>query len=373
MASYHQPPIGPEHFADILAQAQGMRGTESSIRNPGSEREEEITLVGHRTRAAGATAETMGAGSQAGSPPITSPPPEAHRVAERDPDYFLHETRILRSPAYRTERADLESEPAGSYFDHPAAEQLPLLTYEYDAQTTVITRIGELGTRDMLVMSVLSQAFYVAGCPGDNTLWGDPVTMGNIARLLGMHPEGATRLIRASVERLSTARVRFKIAQTDADASGGAVATRGEVTVGFLANFGWRERKQRGRTVDRDNFIQLDQAMADLIRAGQFTFLKAEVLRALRRQPLALKLYAWARTHRPDDRGRIFYGVGKLAQQLGCSDKNSTRRRRKVMEAAEAVCAAAPAEFPGFETREGRHDHVLVLRKRVRVPERIAS
>jgi hypothetical protein len=99
------------------------------------------------------------------------------------------------------------------------------------------------------------------------------------------------------------------------------------------------------------------------------TFLKADVLRSLRRQPMALKLYAWGRTHRPDDRGRIFYNVSKLAQRLGCSDQNSTRRRRKVLEAVEAVCAAAPDEFTGYEIRQGRHDQVLTLKKKLRRPE----
>jgi hypothetical protein len=297
------------------------------------------------------------------------------RIDHRDagPEYFLHETEMLRRPVYRTERGDSDDDPSGSYFDQPTAGQLPLLTYEYDPDTTVISRIGELGTRDMLVMAVLSQAFYANGCPDDNLVRGDEATLGYVARQLGMHPEGATRLIRSSIERLSTARVKIKLSDVDRDAAGGAVSTRGEVTVGFLSNFGWRERKQRGQKMNRDNFIQLDQAMADLIRKGRFTFLRADALRALRRQPMALKLYAWGRTHRPDDRGRIFYNVSKLAQRLGCSDQNSTRRRRKVLEAVEAVCRVAPDEFTGFELRQGRHDQVLTLRKKLRRPEELSA
>lgn len=280
-----------------------------------------------------------------------------------DPDWLLHETQLLRQPVYRTERVNADDEAPGSYFADPAADQLPLLTYEYNPQTTVISRIGELGTRDMLVMAVLSQAFFASGCPANNKISGDAATLGHIARQLGMHPEGATRLIRASIERLSTARVKVKLNSVDQAAPGGPATTQVEVTVGFLANFGSRERKQKGVSVKRDNYIQLDQAMADLIRAGEFTFLRAEALRALRRQPLALKLYAWARTHRPDERGRIFYGVTKLAKQLGCSDQNSTRRRRKVVEAVDAVCAVAPDEFPGYELQAGRFDQTLVLRR----------
>lgn len=298
----------------------------------------------------------------------TAPAPQPMRVVARpsspdDPDWLLHESQLLRHPVYRTERADAEDDPPGSYFDQPTADQLPLLTYEYDPETTVISRIGELGTRDMLVMAVLSQAFFANDCPADNKIHGDHATMGYIARQLGMHPEGATRLIRSSIERLSTARVKIKLHDSEKLTNGDSKVTRGEVTIGFLSNFGWRERKQKGVAVKRDNFIQLDQAMADLIRIGQFTFLRAEVLRALRRQPLALKLYAWARTHRPDDRGHIFYGVSRLTRQLGCSDQNSTRRRKKLIDAVEAVCAAAPEEFLGYELRQGRSDHVVVLRK----------
>lgn len=171
----------------------------------------------------------------------------------------------------------MQHDPPASYFDNPAADQLPVLTYEYDPQTTVISRIGELGTRDMLVMAVLSQAFFANGCPADNKIHGDHATLGYIARQLGMHPEGATRLIRSSIERLSTARVKVKVHDVDKRAVGGTATTRGEVTVGFLANFGSRERKQKGVAVKRDNYIQLDQAMADLIRAGEFTLSSARI------------------------------------------------------------------------------------------------
>jgi hypothetical protein len=331
---------GPTALGDILAEALRVRGDGPPV-DADNDREDGITGV----------VEVRG----------TVVP---HRGADGDdPDWLLHETQLLRQPVYRTERADAEDDPPASYFDNPAADQLPLLTYEYDPQTTVISRIGELGTRDMLVMAVLSQAFFANGCPADNKVHGDHATLGYIARQLGMHPEGATRLIRSSIERLSTARVKVKVHDVDKRAVGGTATTRGEVTVGFLANFGSRERKQKGVAVKRDNYIQLDQAMADLIRAGEFTFLRAEALRALRRQPLALKLYAWARTHRPDERGRIFYGVSRLAKQLGCSDQNSTRRRRKMVEAVEAVCGVAGDEFPGYELRVGRTDQTLVLRK----------
>jgi hypothetical protein len=337
---------GPLSFSDIMAQMLEERTQATSRRSATAELERELDTDAK----------------------VLSGRPVERRVVA-GPEYLLHETEMLRRPVYRTERSDSDDDPPASYFDQPAAHQLPLLTYEYDADTTVISRIGELGTRDMLVMSVLSQAFYANGCPDDNLVRGDEATLGYVARQLGMHPEGATRLIRSSIERLSTARVKIKLSDVNRDVEGGSVSTQGEVTVGFLSNFGWRERKQRGRKINRDNYIQLDQAMADLIRSGRFTFLRADVLRALRRQPLALKLYAWGRTHRPDDRGRIFYSVTKLAQRLGCSDQNSTRRRKKLLDAVEAVCAAAPDEFTGYNVRQGRHDQVVTLTKKLRRPD----
>jgi hypothetical protein len=47
----------------------------------------------------------------------------------------------------------------------------------------------------------------------------------------------------------------------------------------------------------RDSFIRLVPTLGDLIRGGHFTFLRADVLRQLRRKPVAPKLYGWARTH----------------------------------------------------------------------------
>jgi hypothetical protein len=96
-------------------------------------------------------------------------------------------------------------------------------------------------------------------------------------------------------------------------------------------------------------------------------------LPAARRKPLALKLYAWGRTHRPNDRGQIFYSVTMLAQRLGCSDQNSTRRRKKLIDAVEAVCAAAPDEFTGYQVRQGRTDQVLTLSKKLRRPSALPA
>jgi hypothetical protein len=43
------------------------------------------------------------------------------------------------------------------------------------------------------------------------------------------------------------------------------------------------------------------------------------------------------------------------------------------MQPVEAVCAAAPDEFTGFEVRQGRTDQVLTLKKKLRRPERLPA
>jgi hypothetical protein len=61
--------------------------------------------------------------------------------------------------------------------------------------------------------------------------------------------------------------------------------------------------------------------------------------------------------------GVIEYGVMHLAERLGCRDTKKSRVRAKMAAAAEAVCAAAPHEFPSGHIRQGVRDHVLVMRK----------
>lgn len=288
------------------------------------------------------------------------------RVEDDDPEWLLHETELLRRPVYRTEREDSDRS-RGSYFDTPNPHQLPLLKYEYEPGTELMTHIGELNSRDMLVMSVLQQTFFASGIPDDGKIWGDSATFGYIARQIGMHPDGATHLIRASLERLATAKVRLTFTEAQrASNNVFAINGKGEVVFGFIAGYGWREQSRRGERTDRNNYIQLDPTLAQLIRQGHFTFLKAEVLRALRRKPLALRLYAWARTHRPNDQGTLMpYSTAALARRLGCSDTNVTRRRRKVEAAVRDVCGAAPDEFPRFDTKQGRCDVLMTLHRRV--------
>jgi hypothetical protein len=79
------------------------------------------------------------------------------------------------------------------------------------------------------------------------------------------------------------------------------------------------------------------------------------------------------RTHRPNDHGEIEYGVARLAAALGCSDKKRSRVRAKILRAAEAVCHAAPDEFPRVHVRAGVHDAVIVQAKtrKVGLPVRV--
>ena len=334
--------IEPERFTTILARAFAVRDTDLS--EPVEREAEEPT-----------------------APTKVSP------AAEQPDDWYLHETGMIRTPVYRTERSDRADEPVG-LSDPEAVEQLPLIVYEYGDGLELWSRMGELNARDMLVMSYLSSVFWDQGCPADNRVRGDTVTLRAIARALGMNPQASTGLIRASIQRLATARVSVETSRTVVDSDAGAAhepeVIRGSGTTGFLGNQWSRERCRKGKIMDRENWIEIDSVMGDMIRRRQFTWLKASVLRKLRNNPLAVKLYAWGRTHRPDDKGKLFsYSTAKLASRLGCQDSNATRRRKKVIRAMEALHKAAPDEFPCFDQREGRSDIILTLHRRVLAPK----
>jgi hypothetical protein len=307
-----------------------------------------------------------------GRPPSEPTPPRSPRDEDVGPDllqWFLHETNTLRVPVYRTEARDRREDPSGLAGDDPA--QLPLIEYKYgtDDEVLVISRMGELTARDVRVMSVISQIFFEDGCPASNAIVGNTATLGYIARQLGMHPDGATGLIRASIQRLATTKVVWKKKRTVVDEQGAVQETdEAELSIGFLSDWGFRTRRTKGRPEDRRNFILLNQIMAEKIRAKAYTWLRADVVRRLKDDALATKLYMFMRTHRPDDKGVIQYGVMNLARRLGCSDTKRSRVRKKMEAAAQAVCRAAPSEFPGWHLREGRADYILVMQKRLQSP-----
>jgi hypothetical protein len=276
--------------------------------------------------------------------------------------WMLHETQSLRDPVYRTESTDRLAQPLGKASVDP--EQMPLIRYEYGEGTAIISRLGELSARDLRVMSVISQVFFENGCPADNMVRGDEATLGFMARQLGMNPDGCAGMIRASIERLSTAKIIWKKERTIVARDGSVQGhDNSEVAHGFLAGWGGRSRKTAGHAEQKDNYILIDQHMAALIRAKNFTWLRGDVMRSLKNNAMATKLYSFMRTHRPNDRGVIEYGVMHLAERLGCSDTKKSRVRIKLQAAAEAVVAAAPHEFPTTHIRQGMRDHVLVLQK----------
>jgi hypothetical protein len=275
--------------------------------------------------------------------------------------WLLHETQTLREPVYRTEARDREKD-SGSATGDPI--QLPLLHYDYGSGVVVLSQMGELTARDLRVMSVISQVFYANGCPADNTIYGDEATLGFICRQLGLNPAGYVKLVKASVERLATSKVLWRINSKIVDDRGATTGSdQGEVAVGFITNFGSRRKKVKGEAQIKNNFMILDPLMAQMIRSGKFTWLRADTMRRLSSHALATKLYAFMRTHRPNDRGEIEYGLATLATKLGCSDKKRSRVRVKLIAAAEAVCKESPAEFPKFHLRAGVRDDVLVLQK----------
>ncbi len=144
---------------------------------------------------------------------------------------------------------------------------------------------------------------------------------------------------------------------------------RGEVTVGFISNWGSRKKSVKGQPSIKNNFMILDPIMAQMIRSRNFTWLRADTIRRLSNHALATKLYAFMKTHRPNDREEIEYGVMNLAKKLGCSDQKRSRVRAKLQAAAAAICKEAPEEFPQFHLRAGMRDDVLVLKKVRRTTE----
>lgn len=170
--------------------------------------------------------------------------------------------------------------------------------------------------------------------------------------------------MRSLIERLATSKVLWKFDKPVLDPSGQPQGSeKREVAVGFLTNWGARERKVKGQRDLKDNFILIDPIMAQFIRSGHFTWLRADVMRRLTNHAIATKLYAYMRTHRPNDRDEIEYGVMNVAAKLGISDKKKSRVTAKIDAAARDVVEAAPDEFPGWRLRPGTRGAVLVLQK----------
>ena len=135
------------------------------------------------------------------------------------------------------------------------------------------------------------------GCPADNAIRGDEATYGYICRQLGLNPAGYVKLVRSSVERLATSKVLWKFDKPVLDTKGEQQGNeKREVAVGFLTNWGARERKVKGQRDVKDNFIVIDPIMAQFIRSGHFTWLRADVMRRLANHAIATKLYAYMRT-----------------------------------------------------------------------------
>lgn len=286
-----------------------------------------------------------------------------------DPQYLVHQTELLRRPVYRPERADNDADQTEGHVIGHTADGQSVFAYQHSEDTELQSTLGELNARDMLVMSVLQQAFWAAGCPADNMIRGRQATLYYISRQVGIN-DSATHLIKASVARLFHSKVvlRFKDARRARD-GGYQVNEEGEVGFGFISGYGWRQRSAKGRKeTETSQYIMLDQTLAQLIRQNQFTLLRADILRTLRHQPVALKLYCWARTHEPNESGFLMrHHVSTLADKLAIADTNITRRRRKIFAALEAVHAAAPQEFPGYELepRTARAaDPIIHIRRR---------
>lgn len=324
--------LEPEHFASILARAAALGSGADQVAIPST---------------------TGGSGD-----------PETSTEHEQEPgklrQWFLHETSTMREPIYRTSAEDSSAE-RNPVAREPA--QLPIVRYDYGNNLSVISQFGELTARDLRVMSVISQIFWESGCPDDNGIYGDEATLGFLCRQLGLN-RGYIGLVRSSIERLASAKVVMRREQTIIDSAGTPTGTdEAEVAIGFLTNWGRRRRKIAGQPEVKSNFILIDPIIAELIRRRHFTWLRADVMRKLANHALATKYYTFMRTHRPNDRGEIEYGVMNLAAKLGCRDKKKSRVRAKLILAAETVCKVAPDEFPRVHLRGGIRDDVIVQAK----------
>lgn len=278
------------------------------------------------------------------------------------PGYMPHERYTLRH-AYVPTADERPLSKDGDYFSEKDAEQLPLITYEYP-NLSVMSRLGELIPRDMCVMSAITNAFLEAGCPSNDRITGDEATLNRIARQLGLSDRGATSLVRASLERLTTAKVKHKRRIQIHTRDGVETTEKQEIVFGFIQGFGSRERSRAGKTTSRSNYIQLDPVMAEFIRRGEFVMLNTGVLRSLKGFGLALRLYGWLSTHAPGP--PIHYGLDKLAEHIGYKDKNAYRRRKRLLEAADAVLKAEPQEFSRMWTEKGVRGQTVLFVEKVR-------
>jgi hypothetical protein len=123
-------------------------------------------------------------------------------------DYFLHETEMLRRPVYRPERPDVRggdptpvlplSVNGRPVFDEEGRQ---VVVHENADDTHVISSLGQLNARDLLVMGVLQRAFVDQDCPTDNKIRGSQATLYYLAHQIGIN-DSATHLIRETLERL---------------------------------------------------------------------------------------------------------------------------------------------------------------------------
>jgi len=137
-----------------------------------------------------------GAASSDGS--TTEAPAADHRepnvvsvVYDRNPEWLVHQTELLRRPVFRTERSDSGTEPTNHYVLDGSGDGQSILAYPYDDQTELRSTLGELNARDMLVMSSIQQVFSAGDCPQDGLLAGERATLYH-ARQIGLTGGEAT-------------------------------------------------------------------------------------------------------------------------------------------------------------------------------------
>lgn len=175
-------------------------------------------------------------------------------------------------------------------------------------------------------------------------------SLGHFMRQLDLTPTGGVSgsipRLKTQMERLFRAKISFELRERSGELTGVQwldmpVAPKGEL---------WWNHKHPDQTTLFGSWIELGESFYDAIIASPVP-VDLRALRALKRSPLALDLYAWStyRTHRVNVAGRSqFIPWRGLAKQFGGDYADVKNFKRKAKEALRKVQAV----FPGLHLED---------------------
>jgi hypothetical protein len=186
-------------------------------------------------------------------------------------------------------------------------------------------------------------------------------SLGSFMRQLDLTPTGGATgsipRLKNQMERLFRAKISFEVRSRSGELAGVQwldmpVAPKGEL---------WWNHRQPDQTSLFGSWIELGESFYEAIIASPVP-VDLRALRALKRSPLALDLYAWStyRTHRVNVAGRPqFIPWRGLAKQFGGDYADVKNFKRKAKEALRKVQAVFPGlcledASGGFVIRAGR-------------------